>query len=90
MVLMLLKKGVTTDSMLKVARSNGDTDALIEDAPGLLTAPAGGKSLGQLDVDLLPGREYALACFFNDAANAPPHVALGMYGRIRVSAQRGS
>jgi hypothetical protein len=90
MVLMLLRKGITTDSLLVVGRRNGDTDPLIEDAPGLLTAPAGQKSLGRLDVDLLPGREYTLICFFSDSTNAPPHVALGMYGRIRVTGSLGN
>lgn len=90
MILMLLRKGITTDSLLVVGRGNGDTDPLIEDAPGLLTAPAGQKSLGRLDVELLPGREYTLICLFSDSANAPPHVALGMYGRIRVTGSPGN
>jgi len=90
MVLMRLKTGVTTDSVLKVARTNGNTDALIDDAPGLLTAIPGKTSLGRLEVDLLAGREYTLACFFADSANAPPHVALGMYGRILVTGPPGN
>jgi hypothetical protein len=90
MVLMRLKKGVTTDSVLKVARTNGNTDALIDDASGLLTATPGRTSLGRLEVDLLAGREYTLACFFADSANAPPHVALGMYGRILVTGPPGN
>jgi len=90
MVLMRLKKGITTDSVLKVARTNGNTDALIDDAPGLLTASPGQKSAGRLEVDLLSGREYTLACFFSDSTNAPPHVALGMYGRIRVTGSPGN
>lgn len=90
MILMLLRKGITTDSLLVVGRGNGDTDPLIEDAPGLLTAPAGQKSFGRLEVDLLPGREYTLLCFFSDSVDAPPHVALGMYGRIRVTGSPGN
>lgn len=90
MVLMRLKKGVTTDSLLKVGQANGDIEALIEDAPGLLTATAGKTSLGRLEVDLLAGREYTLVCFFTDSAKAPPHIALGMYGRIRVTGQPGN
>lgn len=90
MILILLKKGITTDSMLKVARQNGDTDPLIDDSPGLLTAQPGKSSAGRLEVYLLPGREYTLACFFSDSANAPPHVALGMYSRILVTGSPGN
>jgi len=85
MVLIRLRQGITTDSLLNVAKMNGDTDMLIDDAPGLLTAQPGKRSAGRLEVDLLPGREYTLACFFSDSTNAPPHVALGMYGRILVT-----
>jgi uncharacterized cupredoxin-like copper-binding protein len=85
MILIRLKQGITTDSLLKVAKTNGDTEVLIDDAPGLLTAQPGKSSAGRLEVDLLPGREYTLACFFSDSTNAPPHVALGMYGRILVT-----
>ena len=90
MILIRLKKGITTDSVLKVAKTNGNTDALIDDAPGLLTAQPGKSSSGRLEVDLLPGREYTLACFFSDSTNAPPHVALGMYGRILVTGSPGN
>ncbi len=90
MILIRLRKGVTTDSLLKVGKNNGDTDKLIDDAPGLLTAQPGKSSAGRLEVDLLPGREYTLACFFSDSTNAPPHIALGMYGRILVTGSPGN
>jgi len=89
MILIRLKKGITTDSVLKVAKTNGNTDPLIDDAPGLLTAQPGNSSAGRLEVDLLPGREYMLACFFTDSPNARPHIALGMYGRILVTGSPG-
>src|SRR5207237_10360501 len=35
--------------------------------------------------NLLPGRDYAIICRFNDGAGATRHVELGMYGVIHVS-----
>lgn len=81
----LLKAGVTVDSILKVGKAGGDADGLMEGSFGLLTARASSTPLGRLELDLLPGREYLIACFFRDSANAPEHVDLGMYGAIRVA-----
>jgi hypothetical protein len=41
--------------------------------------------LGVLQLDLLPGRDYALICFIPDSAGTPPHVMLGMSGTIHVA-----
>ncbi len=89
MIIRLLRKGATTDSAVKVDKAGGDVDALFEDQQwGLLHAQSGQNALGRLDVNLLPGREYSLLCFFRDSANAPQHVTLGMYGSLKVSPKR--
>lgn len=81
----LLKKGVTVDSVLKVEKAGGDIDDMFESAEfGLLHSQPGRNALGRLDVDFLPGREYSIVCFFQDSAKAPPHLALGMVGSLKV------
>lgn len=86
----LLRAGVTVDSAVNVNKAGGDVDALFEPGEwGLLHGQPGQKILGRLDIDLLPGREYSIVCFFQDSAKAPPHMTLGMYGSVRV-ARRGA
>lgn len=85
----LLQKGVTIEQVVKVGASGGDIGPMFEGTMGLLSSPVGKKSLGRLEVDLLPGREYSIVCMFTDSANAPRHVALGMYGMIRVPGGAG-
>jgi len=41
-----------------------------------------------MTVDMLPGREYMIACFFKDTDKSPEHYALGMYGSIKVRAAK--
>ena len=82
----LLKEGVTLDSVMKVAGAGGDVFALMDGAFGLLHARAGQQHIGGLTVDMLPGREYLLACFFRDTPTSPEHVELGMFGVIRTTA----
>jgi hypothetical protein len=81
----LLKKGVTLDSLMKVAKSGGDVYALMDGAYGLLHSRAGTQHIGGLTLDLLPDREYLIACFFRDTPQSPEHVDLGMYGVIRTT-----
>ncbi len=81
----LLKKGVTVDSALAVDKAGGDVFPLLEMADGLLHSRAGETALGALELDMLPGREYELICFFSDDPKSPPHYKLGMYGSIRVA-----
>jgi plastocyanin len=82
----LLRRGVTIDSVLKVEKAGGDVDGMFEPGEsGLLTSQPGQKALGHLDVNFLPGREYSIVCFFQDNDKAPPHVALGMVGSIKVT-----
>lgn len=86
----LLKKGVTVDSVLKVGKAGGDVFALMEGAFGLLHARAGTQHIGGLTMDLLPEREYLIACFFRDTPKSPEHVDLGMYGSIVTTQERAS
>ncbi|MEO5814996.1 MAG: hypothetical protein ABIT20_06920 [Gemmatimonadaceae bacterium] len=81
----LLKKGVTIQQVLAVAKADGDVDVLFDESLGVLHSLGGANPLGQLKVDLLPGREYMIACEFSDTPKAPPHMALGMFGSIRVT-----
>jgi hypothetical protein len=82
----LLKKGVTVDSIMKVGKAGGDVYALMDGAYGLLHARAGQQNIGGLTVDMLPDREYLIACFFKDTPSSPEHVDLGMFGVIRTAA----
>jgi hypothetical protein len=90
LLIQLLKKGVTLDSVLATAKAKGDVDALTDDGIGVLHARGGESSLGQLNVEFLPGREYMIVCTFMDDDKSPPHYALGMYGSIRVPAKTSS
>jgi hypothetical protein len=81
----LLKKGVTLDSALAVDKAGGDVFPLLDNADGLLHSRAGETALGALELDMLPGREYELICFFSDDPKSPPHYKLGMYGSIKVA-----
>ncbi len=86
----LLKKGVTLDSLEKVDKAGGNTDALMESADGLLFSSAGQTPAGTLQIDMPSGREYVIFCTFADDEKSPPHYKLGMVGSIRVSGVPGS
>jgi hypothetical protein len=81
----LLKKGITLDSALAVDRAGGDVLPLLDYADGLLHSRAGETALGALELDMLPGREYEIICFFSDDPKSPPHFKLGMYGSMKVA-----
>jgi hypothetical protein len=81
----LLKNGVTLEGALKVQKDGGNVDALIETDFGLLHAPAQTTPLGRLEIDMLPGRDYAFICSFSNDDKSPPHVALGMFGSIHIT-----
>lgn len=83
----LLAKGVTLERFLEVRKAGGDVRPLTEEPTGLLYARVGERSLGRLEVNLLPGREYRLICAFTDTEKSPRHFELGMYGLIRVTDQ---
>ena len=81
----LMKEGVTLSKLLEVEKAGGNVEALLDGDYGLLHSRTGQTTLGGLTIDMLPGREYGLACFFQDDPKSPPHVALGMVGSITVS-----
>ncbi len=85
--IVLLKKGVTFDRMREVEKSGGDVDALFDGEFGLLHARGGQTPIGHLTIDMLPNREYVIACFFQDDEKSPEHYALGMFGTIHTSSQ---
>jgi S-formylglutathione hydrolase len=84
-VMLQLKHGVTLQQLLDVQKSAGNTDSMIDDAIGVLHSPAGTSTLGLLDVDMLPGRDYTIICTLADDDKSRPHVMLGMQGTIRVT-----
>lgn len=82
----LLKQGVTLARVRELEKTGANVDSLFEAIDfGLLHARSGVTPLGELTVDMLPGREYAIACFFRDTDKSPPHYDLGMFGSIIVS-----
>ncbi len=81
----LLKPGVTLQKVQETERAGGDVGAFFEKDFGLVHARGGEAPLGELEIDMLAGREYTIACFFQDDPKAPEHYTLGMYGAIRVS-----
>ena len=86
----LLKQGVTLDSVIAVTKRKGNVFALLEEGLGVLHSRGGEPSLGRLDIDFLPGREYLIECGFQDDEKSPPHYELGMYGSIKVPGKAGT
>ena len=84
----LLVPGVTVQKLVEVSRADGDLQSLIEQRVGVLAALGGTAPLGLLEVDMLPGRDYAIVCNFHDTPGSPSHVMLGMFGSIHVSAAK--
>jgi len=83
----LLKKGVTFENAVEVEKAGGDVDALVEKDHGLLFAKTGKTPLGQLEIDMQPGREYVIVCYLQDSDKSKPHYELGMFGSIRVTGE---
>jgi len=81
----LLKKGVSFQKLREVEKARGDVGALFDGDFGLLTSRGLQNPLGALTIDMLPGREYVIACFFKDDEKSPAHYELGMYGSITTS-----
>lgn len=79
-----LKPGLTLDSALAAVRAGAAPESVIDGTVGILIAMPGQKSLGALSVDLVAGRTYGLICQFQDAPDRPPHLMLGMVGRIEA------
>jgi hypothetical protein len=81
----LLKLGKTLANVVEVDKVDGDIEPLIDTSMGLIWARAGEMTLGRLEMNLLPGREYLIDCGFTDDDKSQPHYKLGMYGSIKVS-----
>jgi len=87
----LLRPGASTSQVVDLAKARKDPNeifaTLFERAEGVLHSFAGKPHpLGVLQLNLLPGRDYAVICFIPDSATAPPHFMLGMSGTIHVAA----
>jgi hypothetical protein len=80
----LLKPGIRFEQLLERLRTDGDPQELLDAIIGVLIARPGQASGGELLVELLPGRTYAIVCQFRDAEGQPPHVILGMHKRVMV------
>ncbi|MEO5589438.1 MAG: hypothetical protein ABIS03_07615, partial [Gemmatimonadaceae bacterium] len=84
MNIMLLKPGVTLQRLRELEKSSADVDSLFDGDFGLLHLRSGQTSVGQLTIDMLPDREYIIACFFKDNDKSPEHYELGMFGAIHT------
>jgi len=84
----LLVEGATMEKLLALEKAGINVDSLFDKDFGLLQARGGQTPLGQLTIDMQPGRVYVIACLLQDDPKSPPHHTLGMYGSIRVSGER--
>ena len=87
---LLLKKGVTLQKVLDTDKAGGNIDDMFDGDLGLLHSYGGTSPLGQLTINMLPDREYVVACFFQDTPKSLPHYKLGMYGSIHTTAQKST
>jgi hypothetical protein len=87
MILALLKPGVTLSQLMAHAQAGGNPQELTDGMAGILVTGPGTETIGALHLDLLPGRTYVWACFFQDSPDAKPHSELGMVAS-RTIAQR--
>ena len=83
-VLSRLRAGISARLVLEGELKGSNVDSLFDSEGVLLTAPAGDHNDVAMRVNLLAGRLYVLECTFQDAADKPPHVALGMFKQITV------
>jgi hypothetical protein len=81
---LLLRKGVTLQRLLETEKSGGTVDSLFDGDLGLLHARGGQSPVGNLTIDMLPDRDYVIACFFKDDPKSPEHYQLGMFGSIHT------
>jgi hypothetical protein len=84
LVLARLKPGITLERVLERLRTGGDPQEFLDGMIGVLIAGPDQTSGGELLVDLVPGRTYAIVCQFRDGADQPPHVILGMHKSVMV------
>ncbi len=82
----LLKRGVTLTHLREIEKTGANIDSLFDAADfGILHARSGVTPVGEITLDMLPGREYVITCFFKDSDKSPAHYDLGMFGSIQVS-----
>ena len=86
----LLKKGVSLNEFMDARNAGRNVRALTDEGLGVLFTQPGEETLGRLEVNLLPGREYRIICIFTDNPKSPPHFSLGMFGSIRVPGKPSS
>ncbi|MEO8577690.1 MAG: hypothetical protein ABI556_13355, partial [Gemmatimonadales bacterium] len=79
----MLAPGVTLARLLAADKAGEKVDSLFAGDIGVLHVYGGESARGELTFDVLPGREYLVACYFQDDDKAPEHYRLGMYGSIR-------
>jgi hypothetical protein len=84
LVMALLKPGISLEQLLERLRTGGDPQEFLDAMIGVLIARPAQSSGGELLVDLVPGRTYAIVCQFRDGEGQPPHVILGMHKRVVV------
>ena len=84
----LLKRGVTMDEFIGALKKGQPVTPLREGSIGVLFADPGTSSPSQLTTQLLPGRDYAIICNFQDNPKAPQHYALGCTGLCMCVARR--
>ena len=79
----MLAPGVTLARLLAAEKAGENVDSLFDKGIGVLHVYGGEAPLGRLTFDVLPGREYLVACYFKDNDKAPEHYSLGMYGSFK-------
>jgi len=85
MILVRLKEGVTLDQVMEGVAAGTDPEEFTEGGAAILIVGPGETADGRVEVDLLPGRTYALVCNFQDEPDAAPHTALGMVASLEVT-----
>jgi hypothetical protein len=82
--MVLLQVGIRADSVFALRPIPAGARAVVDSIVGLLIARPGERSGGQLYVNLIAGRSYAVVCTLKDTPDAQPHTELGMVGSFRV------
>lgn len=85
MILVRLKEGVTLEQVMEGVAAGTDPQAFTEGGAAILIVGPGETAESRVQVDLLPGRTYALVCNFQDEPDAEPHTALGMVASLEVT-----
>lgn len=86
MFMVPLKPGVNPAKALELVNAGKNADSVFDRVAGVLLAKRGTNAGGALEVDLLPGRTYALFCWFTDGPDKPQHYKLGMMSSRTIGA----